>query len=118
MPRHKAAKISPLRPWLSGNKDCRDGRFIQVGNSLLLDDAYNKLDGNVHKTYYALCMESGGKPTVKLSRAGARKYGLSPATFARSIKTLKKEGFISCDFEDNPHRYETNVYRFKIGWKS
>lgn len=60
--RHKAAKNVELRPWLPANKDCRDGRFIQVGNSLLLSDAFKRLKGSEHKTYFSLCMESGGKP--------------------------------------------------------
>ena len=76
MARRKAAKSIELKPWLSGNKDCRDGRFIQVGNSLLLSLAFKKLPGNAVKTYLALCMESGGRPTVTLSHAGAAKYGI------------------------------------------
>ncbi len=117
MARHKTAKNVALKPWLSGNVDCRDGRFIQVGNSLLLSDAFRSLDGNAQKTYFALCMESGGKPTAELSRARAKKYGLAPATFTRAIRTLKESGFISCSFEDNPFKYKSNVYRFTWEWK-
>ena len=117
MSRHKSAKNVPLKPWLSGLRDCKDGRFIQVGNSLLLCEAFKKLNGNAYKTYFALCMESGGKPTATLSHAQAAKYGIAAATFDRAISTLKKEGFISCDFEDNPYKYKTNVYRFTYSWK-
>ena len=118
MSSHKTAKNVAIRPWLSANKDCRDGRFIQVGNSLLLSDAFKSLDGNAQKTYFALCMESGGKPTAELSRAGAKKYGLAPATFSRAIRVLMESGFISCSFEENPFRYKTNVYRFVTGCKT
>ena len=117
MGKHKAAKNVELKPWLSGNKDCRDGRFIQVGNSLLLSETFRKLPGNALKTYLALCMESGGKPTVTLSYAEAAKYGIDDATFGRAIKQLKKAGLIVCDFEDNPYKYKTNVYRFTTSWK-
>lgn len=117
MGRHKAAKSVELKPWLSGNRECRDGRFIQVGNSLLLSEPFKKLPGNTVKTYLALCMESGGRPTVTLSHAGAAKYGIDDATFDRAISKLKEAGFISCDFDDNPYRYKANVYRFISNWK-
>ena len=117
MAKHYSAKNRPLKPWLSANKDCKEGRFIQVGNSLLLSKTFNKLNGNTLKTYFALCMESGGEPTAALSHSGAAKYGIDDATFDRSIKKLKEEGFISCDFENNPYRYKTNIYRFILDWK-
>ncbi len=118
MPRRKVAKNIELKPWLSGNRDSRDGRFIQIGNSLLLSKTFNKLSGNAIKTYFALCMESGGKPTASLSRASAeKKYGINEATFERSIKALIAAGFIACDFDDNPHKFKANVYRFQMGWK-
>ena len=119
MARHKAAKNVALLPWLSGNQDCRDGRFIQVGNSLLLSDTFKKLKGNEYKTYFSLCMEAGGKPTVTLSRSRAEKmYGIDDATFVRSIEALKKKGLISCEFDDNPYKYKANVYRFTTSWKA
>ena len=118
MPRHKSARNVPLKPWLCANRDCRDGRFIMVGNSLLLSEPFKKLSGNAQKTYFALCMESGGGNTASLSyTAGAAKYGISKNTFGRAIKELLDAGFISCAFEDNPNMYQTNVYRFCLDWR-
>ncbi len=39
MPRYKAAKNCEIKPWLSARSDCREGRFIQVGDSFLLSSA-------------------------------------------------------------------------------
>lgn len=117
MGRKKSAPNCDIRPWLSGRRDCREGRYIQVGNSLLLSEAFRKLSGNEHKVYFALCMESGGRPTAALSSAGAKKYGINESTFRRSIDKLIEKGFISCDFEDNPYKFKTNVYRFRTDWK-
>ena len=75
-----------MLPWLSVTPDGREKRFIQVGNSFLLSNTFKKLPGNAVKTYFALCMESGGKPTVTLSHAGAAKYGIDDATFDRAIR--------------------------------
>lgn len=115
--RHKAAQNVKILPWLSGRRDCKEGRFLQVGNSLLLSETFGELSGNAVKTYFALCMEAGGKQTVSFPRARAPAYGISTATFTRAIQELTEAGLISHDFDDNKYRYQANVYRFKVDWK-
>ena len=81
MSKHKSARNVDIKPWLSGRTDCQEGRFIQVGNSLLLHPYFKALSGNEIKTYFALCMESGGKSTASLSSAGAKKYGIAETVY-------------------------------------
>ena len=117
MPKHRAAKNVPLKAWLSANADCRDGRFIQIGNSLLLSKSFQSLTASSQLAYLALCMEAGGRSTVKLSHSGAKKYGLSSTTFDRCMKQLREKGFVDMLEDDNRAQFATNVYRFSSRWK-
>ena len=117
MPNRKAAKNVPIAAWLSAKPDCREGRFIQVGNSLLLSKEFQALTASAKLTYLALCMEAGGKSMVKLSHSGAEKYGLSSSSFDRSIKQLLACGFLEQLEDDNRAQFATNVYRFSYRWK-
>lgn len=118
MPKHRAAKHVPLKAWLSANTDCRDGRFIQIGNSLLLSKAFQSLTASAQLAYLALCMEAGGKSMVQLSHSGAKKYGISSSTFDRCMKQLLEGGFVDMLEDDNRAQFATNVYRFSSRWKT
>lgn len=118
MSRHKSAKSVPIRPYLSANKDCREGRFIQVGNSLLLSKKFQALKGKAQILYFALAMEAGGQLVVKLSHGGAeRKYGIAPTTYDRSVKELIAAGFLEQVLDDDQSQFATNVFRFSTSWK-
>ena len=64
-------------PWLTARSDGKEGRFIQVGNSLLLDKRVQKLSGNALRLYLCMAMESGGR--TALSRLS---WTASPRTAA------------------------------------
>ena len=113
--RRKTAKQAEIKPWLSARQDCKEGRFIQVGNSLLLSDEFQKLSATAQILYLSLAMESGGRKETILSRANAKKYGISAATYSRSIKQLSAAGFIQID--ETRGRYESNKFTFSTEWK-
>ena len=118
MSRHKSAKSVPIRPYLSANKDCREGRFIQVGNSLLLSKKFQALKGKAQILYFALAMEAGGQLVVKLSHGAAgRKYGIAPTTYDRAIKELIAAGFIEQIIDDDRAQFKSNEFRFLLTWK-
>ena len=116
MPRRKAAQHVNIRPWLSARQDCTEGRFIQVGNSLLLSKSFQALSTSAQMLYICLAMESGGKPVAKLSRSNAKKYGFSPATYSRAAKQLIEAGFVK--IAEDTGRYESNKFQFVNDWKS
>lgn len=127
MPRRKSAKNTALLPWLSAKGDCREGRFIMVGNSLLLSrkdaskreqNAFLTVTPGTRVLYLALCMEAGGKNTVRFSHSAAQKYGISPTTYDRGIKQLCKAGLIEQVLDDQRSQFATNVFRFTSEWKS
>ena len=117
--RYKSAKNVPIRPWLSAREDCREGRFIQVGNSLLLSKRFQALKANSRLLYIALAMESGGQPQVTLSHGGAeRKYGISRSTYDRAVKELIEAGFIKQELDEFRSQFRTNEFSFINTWKT
>ena len=118
MGRKRCAKNVELKPWLSGNKDCKDGRFIQVGNSLFLSKAFQGLHAKAQFLYLCLTLESSGKPIVRFSHGAARKYGIAGTTFDRSIKELRDSGFVELVEDDVMGQFSANEYRFTMRWKS
>lgn len=118
MPKHKAAKNADIRPWLSARCDCKEGRFIQLGNSLLLSKEYQALSSGARHMYACMTMESGGKKTYEFSknRTGA-KYGIPGTSFDRHVKELKEKRFILC-IEDNHTIRQPNLYEFCLDWKT
>lgn len=116
MPRRKAAQHVNIKPWLSARSDCSEGRFVQIGNTLLLSKSFQELSTSAQMLYICLAMESGGKPFAKLSRGNAKKYGFSPATYSRAVKQLIQAGFVK--IAEDTGRYESNKFQFINDWKS
>ena len=117
MPKYRAAKSRQLSPWLTANLDGKDGRFIQVGNSLVLSKVFQSLSANARYLYLCLAMESGGKQTVRFSHGTAKKYGIPSTTFDRAIKELRTRSFITLIEDEERSQFKTNEFRFAADWK-
>lgn len=117
MPRQRSG--ATLLPWLTARQDCKELRFIQVGNTLLLDKRYQALSTGARCLYQDMLMEAGGKPTVEFSRGTAqKKYGVPKNSFSRYITELKDAGFIVVEQDGNFYQFAPNVYRFSLEWRT
>lgn len=116
MPRRKSAKNCNVLPWLSGRADCKEGRFLQVGNSLFLSKEYQELSAGSKNLYLCMCLESGGRRefTFPLS-AATKKYGIPAASFRRYVEELVKAGFIIRHSMANLR--QPNEFEFSLAWK-
>lgn len=114
--RRKAAQNIPIVPWLSAKPNCKDGRFIQIGNSLLLSKAFQQLTAGAQLAYLCMSMESGGKMDFQFPKSALRKYGLSETSGARYIKELIAAGFIEIAESGRTTR-TPNRYCFSFQWK-
>lgn len=105
-----------MLPWLSAKADCREGRFLQIGNSFFLSKGTQNLSTGARCLFLTMALESGGKRSFVFPRATALKYGFSESSFLRYVKELVAARFIevvSCGrFARLP-----NEYRFSFGWK-
>ena len=110
-----------LRPWLTnkapGSKT--NGRFIQVGNSLLMNKQFQELSTGAKYLYLCMAMEAGSKNDFAFSKGTAvRKYGIAATSFERHRRELERAGFISSlnspsDFEPKA-QFAANRFRFSF----
>ncbi len=115
MARRKAAKNCEILPWLSARADRSEGRFLQIGNSLLLSKAFQNLSAGAQMLYVNMAMESGGRRDFIFPRSAAKKYGVSPRSLLRYIDELAGAGFIEKASMANLR--QPNEYRFSFIWK-
>lgn len=93
-------------------------RFIQIGNSLLLDLTFKSLSRGAQMLYLCMALESGGKSTFQLSKGAAkRKYGCAPTSFDRYRRELEVNGFVRIIESETRGQYEANTYAFSDAWK-
>lgn len=117
MPRHRSG--ATLLPWLSARPDGKEGRFLQIGNSLLLDRRFQNLSAGARWLYLCLAMEAGGKRSVSFSRGvTARKYGIAKNTFTRHCSELEEAGFIQRIEDGDFLQFAPATYKFSLDWKS
>ncbi len=117
MPRKKAAGNCSILPWLSGKGDNKEGRFVQVGNSLLLSRDFQTLTAGARWLYLCMTMEAGGKREFAFSHSAAKKYGIPGSSFDRQIQELKEAGFVEVVPDEDRAQFAPNRFRFCFGWK-
>ena len=61
-----------LQPWLTARTDCREKRFIQVGNSLLLSHRFWRISAGARYCYLCMAMEAGRGANSACLRARRR----------------------------------------------
>ena len=107
-------KKSALLPWLSARSDGKEGRFIQVGNSLLLSRRFQALSSGAQFLYLCMAMECGGRRDFLFPLTAARKYGIGSSALRRHARELASAGFLS--FVSMKSLREPNVYHFASSW--
>ena len=117
MPRHKAAQNCKVPFWMSARQDCKEGRFVQVGNSLLLSEAFQKLSMGARNLYLCMAMESGGKRAFTFPQSAGKKYGFPPRSMRRYQQELLDAGFVELESSGKATR-EKNCYVFSPRWRS
>lgn len=115
MARRKAAKNCDIRPWLSARADCSEGRFLQIGNSLMLSKPFQALSPGAQMLYLCMALESGGRREFIFPRTAAKKYGVKPRSLLRYIDELSDAGFI--DKTSLRNLRQPNEYSFSFRWK-
>lgn len=115
MGRGKAAQRSAIAWYLSANADNKEGRFIQVGNSLLLSKRFQELSDGARTLYFCMAMEAGGKSELEFPASCFAKYGIPERSARRRIQELVTKGFISRDSGWTVR--QPNKYKF-LPWKA
>ena len=113
--RRKAAQNCTVLPWLSEKQDCKEGRFLQVGNSLLLSKRFQALPPTAQILYIVMANESGRNRSFEFPQTAAKKYGFAPTTFRRAVDELIKAGMITK--QSGQSARAPNLYEFCFDWK-
>lgn len=114
MPKKKTG--GEMRPWLTENIDCKEKRFIQVGNRLLLSKRFQNLSPGARALYLCMAMESGGRKGFTFPLSVALKFGFKKNSFWRYKNELDEKHFIK--YCSNKNRRKPNEYEFCLEWKT
>ena len=120
MPKQRGAQNCSILPWMSAHPDNREGRFLQIGNSLLCGEGsrFKTLTSGAQMIYLCMAMEAGEQQEVTFSCSTAQKYGIGKNVLPRAIKELIQAGFIEIADNLSYKQFKPTVYRFIIDWKS
>lgn len=114
MPKKKTG--GEMRPWLTENIDCKEKRFIQVGNHLLLSKRFQNLSPGAQTLYLCMAMESGGRKGFTFPLSTALKFGFAKNSFWRYRNELDEKHFIK--YRSNRNIRKPNEYEFCLEWKT
>lgn len=105
-----------LLPWASAKQDNREKKFIQVGESLILDPRFQALSAGARYTYLAMHLHSSGKRGFEFPKAAAARFGIPDRSLRRYLTELRLAGFIDLRMSGRITRVP-NRYEFSLRWK-
>lgn len=102
----KSQSSKPLKRWLTASSDCREKRFVQIGNTLLFDKKFTSLSVGARYLYILAANEAAGSrdfqfPALKMKALG--------------IKELIDAGFVEL-VRSGRNTRTPNDYRFSFYW--
>lgn len=115
MARRRAARNCNILPWLSARADVSEGRFLQIGNSLLLSKPFQALSAGAQVLYLCMALESGGRREFIFPLTSAKKYGIAARSFRRYLTELVDMGFL--EKQSMANLRQPNEYNFSFAWK-
>lgn len=117
MGKRKSAQRADMRPWASAHLDCKEGRFVQLGNSLMLSKAFQVLSTGARMLYICACAECGGRRQFTFPSRTMKKYGIPERSGRRYLIELEERGFITCVCSGKNTRHDSD-YEFCLNWKN
>ena len=102
----KSQSSKPLKRWLTASSDCREKRFVQIGNTLLFDKKFASLSVGARYLYILAANEAAGSrdfqfPALKMKALG--------------ITELIDAGFVEL-VRSGRNTRTPNDYRFSFYW--
>lgn len=113
MARKQSAR--PLPRWMSAAPDCRETRFVQIGDTLLHNERFKALSPGAFKLYVCCSMEAAGRINFQIPASKAEKYGIPRKSFQRYLQELIDAGFIQLNRSGKTTR-TANDYSFYFDW--
>lgn len=109
------SSAKPLPRWMSAKRDCREARFVQIGNSLLFHEKFRGLSAGAFKLYICCAMEAAGSINFQIPASKAEQYGIPRQSFVRYMKELEEAGFVQKERSGKTTRTASD-YSFSFRW--
>lgn len=90
----KSQSSKPLKRWLTSSSDCRERRFVQIGNTLLFDKRFTSLSVGARYLYILAANEAAGSRDFQFPALKMKALGIKERTARKYIKELVDAGFI------------------------
>ena len=84
------SSAKPLPRWMSAKRDCREARFVQIGNSLLFHEKFRSLSAGAFKLYICCAMEAAGSINFQIPASKAEQYGMYYTLLWSIIEAIDK----------------------------
>ena len=108
----KSQSSKPLKRWLTASSDCREKRFVQIGNTLLFDKKFTSLSVGAR---YLAANEAAGSRDFQFPALKMKALGIKERTARKYIKELIDAGFVEL-VRSGRNTRTPNDYRFSFYW--
>lgn len=90
----KSQSSKPLKRWLTASSDCRERRFVQIGNTLLFDKRFTSLSVGARYLYILAANEAAGSRDFQFPALKMKALGIKERTARKYIKELVDQRFL------------------------
>ena len=111
----KSQSSKPLKRWLTASSDCREKRFVQIGNTLLFDKKFASLSVGARYLYILAANEAAGSRDFQFPALKMKALGIKERTARKYIKELIDDGFVEL-VRSGRNTRTPNDYRFSFYW--
>ena len=111
----KSQSSKPLKRWLTSSSDCRERRFVQIGNTLLFDKRFTSLSVGARYLYILAANEAAGSRDFQFPALKMKALGIKERSARKYIKELVDAGFIEL-VRSGRNTRTPNDHRFSFHW--
>ena len=111
----KSQSSKPLKRWLTASSDCREKRFVQIGNTLLFDKKFTSLSVGARYLYILAANEAAGSRDFQFPALKMKALGIKERTARKYIKELIDAGFVEL-VRSGRNTRTPNDYCFSFHW--
>jgi hypothetical protein len=107
--------VRPLPFWAPAKADGIEKRFVQIGDSFLMDERIQRLPPNAFRVYMHMMNASGGTIEFEMPHRAYKGF-ISKPSFIKAVDDLVRAGFIEV-VQSGFNLRKPSRYRFSRAWR-
>ncbi len=111
----KCQSSKPLKRWLTASSDCREKRFVRIGNTLLFDKKFISLSVGARYLYILAANEAAGSRDFQFPALKMKALRMKERTARKHFKEFIDAGFVEL-VQSGRNTRTPNDYRFSFHW--